>query len=242
MLFTALFSCKQESLETTKDKAQFIVDQAIKTHGGEAYEQLEVSYKFRKGTYSIHNQGAEFEYTRSFEKDGQRIKDIVNNAGFERQIDGQTISVPDTMVARYSGSVNSVNYFAQLPYHLNDAAVNKTYEGTTTIKDKTYQVVKVTFDEAGGGEDFDDVYYYWFAAENYQLDYLAYSFHVNKGGVRFRSAYNIRTIDGIRFQDYVNYKAAKDTPLADLPKLYEAGELEELSRIELENIEVKRAE
>ena len=126
-----------------------------------------------------------------------------------------------------------------MPYHLNDPAVNKTYEGTTSIKGKNYQVIRVTFEEEGGGDDFDDVYYYWFDAENYQLDYLAYSFHVNKGGVRFRSAYNAREIEGIRFQDYINFKADKDTPLTELPKMYEANKLKELSRIELEKVKVR---
>jgi len=60
---------------------------------------------------------------------------------------------------------------------------------------------------------------------------------VNKGGVRFRSAYNRRVIDGIIFQDFINYKAKIGTPLFDLPSLYEKGELEELSRIETKDIQ-----
>ena len=49
-------------------------------------------------------------------------------------------------------------------------------------------------------------------------------------------AYNTRVIDGITFQDYINYKAAVGTALKDLPALYEKGKLKELSKIETENV------
>jgi len=232
-----LSACEDKNLANADNKAQFIVDHAIEHHGGTAYQNMSVEYQFRDKTYSINNDGSEYTYTRSFEKDNQQTKDALTNDGnFMRSINGETVELPDSMSRKYANSTNSVNYFAQLPYHLNDSAVNKTYEGETIIKDKKYQVLKVTFDEESGGDDFDDTYYYWFDAENYSLAYLAYNFHVDGGGVRFRSAYNQRTINGILFQDYVNYKAPKNTELATLPKLFEAGRLKELSRIELENI------
>ena len=69
------------------------------------------------------------------------------------------------------------------------------------------------------------------------MNYMAYSYHTNDGGVRFRSAYNPRTVDGIRFQDYVNWEAPIGTPLEELPKLYENGQLKELSKIETEAVQ-----
>ena len=127
-------------------------------------------------------------------------------------------------------------YFATLPHKLKDPAVNKSYKGTTTIKGKTYHVLQISFNEEGGGVDHEDIYHYWINTETNYIDYLAYNFIVNGGGVRFRSAYNPRTVDGIRFQDYVNYKAPKGTPLADLPGLLEKGELKQLSLIETEEV------
>ena len=47
---------------------------------------------------------------------------------------------------------------------------------------------------------------YWFNKETFKPDYLAYDFHTDGGGVRFRKAYNERYVDGIRFVDYENYK------------------------------------
>jgi hypothetical protein len=59
---------------------------------------------------------------------------------------------------------------------------------------------------------------------------------VNDGGVRFRAAFNTRVIDGITFQDYINYEAPLETPLTDLPKLYVQGKLKEVSIIRTENV------
>jgi hypothetical protein len=54
--------------------------------------------------------------------------------------------------------------------------------------------------------------------------------------VRFRTAFNTRVIDGLTFQDYINYEAPIGTPLKDLPKLYEQGKLKELSKILTEDV------
>lgn len=62
-------------------------------------------------------------------------------------------------------------------------------------------------------------------------------------GYVFRKAYNPRTIKGIRFVDYENYKTDDlDTPLKQLDDLYEARQLELLSKIENRNIEVNLLE
>ena len=63
------------------------------------------------------------------------------------------------------------------------------------------------------------------------MNYLAYEYLTDAGGIRFRVAINRRTIEGVVFQDYENYKAPKNTSLDDLPKMYEKGELELLSLI-----------
>ena len=161
---------------------------------------------------------------------------FLSNDKFIRSINDVVSNLSDKDVVRYSNTLNSVIYFALLPYRLNDPAVIKTLKGTTSIKGKKYHAVEVRFTEENGGTDYDDVFYYWINTQTNTMDYLAYLFHVNGGGVRFRAAYNPRVIDEIRFQDYENYSAPKETALADLPALYEAGELKLLSKIELEEV------
>ena len=70
------------------------------------------------------------------------------------------------------------------------------------------------------------------------MDYLAYSYHTDGGGMRFRASYNVRTVGGIRFADYVNYEADPSLQIETLDELFTEGKLKELSRIELVNIKV----
>lgn len=223
-----------------ENQAQLIVDKAIETHGGNAYEQAHFSFDFRDRSYEYERESGLFEYRRIFtDSIGQQNVDILNNKGFTRLIDGDTAQLQEKKAQAYTNSVNSVIYFALLPYGLNDAAVQKEYLGQTTIEGAPYHKVKVTFAEEGGGEDFQDEFIYWFHQENNTLDYLAYSFVENGGGYRFRKAYNPRTVGGIRWQDYINYKPASSEglQLEQLDELFQAGKLEELSRIELINIQ-----
>ena len=208
----------------------------IESHGGKKYNTAKIAFDFRKKAYTFKNKDSEFEYTVRKEEKGKTYFDVLNNQGFTRQIDGVTQTLSEADATKYGNSLNSVIYFAQLPYKLDDPAVRQKEKGTVIIKGKNYRVIEISFTEDGGGTDHDDIFHYWVNQENDIIDYLAYSYHVNGGGVRFRSAYNQRRVGGILFQDYVNYKAQKNTPLVDLPALFEEGKLKELSKIELENI------
>jgi hypothetical protein len=91
-----------------------------------------------------------------------------------------------------------------LPYKLQDASVNRKFI-ETTIKDKQYDVGVTLVRTAE--VDFDDEFHYWINKQTHKVDYLAYSYRTNDGGVRFRTAFNTRVIDGLTFQDYINYEA-----------------------------------
>ncbi|MCR9084335.1 MAG: hypothetical protein NXH89_18040, partial [Cyclobacteriaceae bacterium] len=92
----------------------------------------------------------------------------------------------------------------------------------------------------GGGEDFDDEFLYWIGTEDFYVDFMAYSYHTDGGGVRFREVSSVVTVDGIRFQNYLNFKPEdKNTPVENMQELYEKGNLELLSEINLENIQVE---
>ena len=169
-------------------------------------------------------------------EDGDELKYILKNGRFSHTKNGVETELSKKDITIYTEDVNSVVYFATLPYKLGDRAVNKTYHESTIIKGQEYDVIAVDFDQEGGGIDYEDKFMYWINSETKTIDYLAYSYETNVGGVRLRTAYNPRTIDGIRFQDYVNYKVEQGTPLAEIPGLFEKGELEELSRIITEDV------
>lgn len=246
-LFVSLIACSNSSkkvLETTElnssvpmSKAEEIISKAIIAHGGEKYDQAHYSFVFRKKGYIFHNQGETFTYLMTSNKDDITRLDRLDNSGFSRRENGQELELSEKDRTRFGDGLNSVIYFATLPHKLQDKAVIKKYIGTTTIKSKAYEVIEVRFHEEGGGTDHDDTFYYWVGTEDDHIDYLAYNYQVNKGGVRFRTAYNRRNVDGIVFQDYINYKAEVGTPLGDLPSLWEDGKLKELSRIETEDVQ-----
>ena len=110
------------------------------------------------------------------------------------------------------------------------------------INGKSYHKIRVTFSQEGGGDDFDDVFIYWFDTENHQMDYLAYEYHTDGGGMRFREAFNPRIINGVLIQDYKNYKPREkgSIPIENTAAAFQKDELELLSEIVLENVEIVR--
>jgi hypothetical protein len=222
----------------SRTEAEKIVDAAIDAYGGALYETSAITFDFRGTHYSIFKSPTAFEYSREFSDSTGQVVDVLNNAGFTRKVNGVLIdTLTEERIGAFSRSVNSVAYFAFLPYGLNDAAAIKTYLGKTTIKGKEYHQVKVTFQAEGGGDHFEDEFLYWFGVDDSQMDYMAYSYHTDGGGVRMRDVRATREVGGIRFQDYNNLKAArKETPLDSMQVLYETGALVKLSEINLENI------
>lgn len=237
LLLTAT-GCTQEE----KSEAQEIVNAAIAAHGGELLDKSVVTFKLRDIQYrALRDEGA-YVYSRTFTDDstGQRIHDVLRNSGFERTVDDAVVALPQERQEAFSASVNSVIYFALLPYFLNDAAVQKKYLGEATVKGEPYDKVQVTFAATGGGEDHQDVYVYWFHQQRHTMDYLAYSFEEEDGseGTRFREAVNAREVGGVRFQDYMNYTSKEKFPLEKYDRAFEEGNLEKVSEINLKDVKV----
>lgn len=230
-------ACKEKP--KTLITAQEIVDKSIEESGGNLYGNHSTSFLFRNRKYISKNLNGKKVLKRISYIDSVIITDVKTNTTFKRYINDTIVNLSDSIANRYANSVNSVHYFAKLPFGLNDKAVNKELLGEETINGKNYYKIKVTFDQNEGGDDFDDVYLYWFDKETFKPDYLAYDFHVNGGGQRFREAYNERYINGIRFVDYNNYKSkTKETSIFEIANLFENEQLELLSKIELSEVEV----
>ena len=236
LLFLA--SCREAPEKSLT--AQQIVDRSIDASGGDRYANSHFSFDFRDKNYILTrdlNTNNKL-LIRTTKTDTSLIIDTKGNTFFKRVVNGENVDTPDSLAHKYSNSINSVHYFAYLPYGLNDKAVNKELLGEAKIKDQEYYKVKVTFDQQNGGDDFDDVYIYWFNKASFKPEFLAYEFHVDGGGMRFREAYNERYVNGIRFVDYKNYKPKEEVSILEIEALYKADKLELLSKIELTNINV----
>ena len=216
--------------------ANDLLEKALKAHGGKKYKKANYQFIFRDKLYRFQHKKGGYHYSVRKSANGVQIFDQLKNGEFSRSLNGQETTLGKKEIMGATGGLNSVIYFATLPYKLLDPAVNLALGGTATIKGVAYDLLLVSFDEEGGGVDHDDQFIYWIRQDNNRIDYLAYNYQVNGGGVRFRAAFNTRNVGGILFQDYVNYKAPVGTPLADLPALYEKSELKELSVIATESI------
>jgi hypothetical protein len=223
----------------TQPDAQFIIDRAIERAGGDAYLDTEIEFKFRQHHYRTVRQGGLYSHHRMGRDSTGTIEDIIDNDGYKRLKNGQEVAVVDSMAVKYASSVNSVVYFALLPYGLNDVAVVKEFLGETELEGQPLFLVRISFREEGGGEDFEDVFLYWIHRDTYTIEYMAYTFHVNGGGIRFRKALNPRVVGGIRFADYENYAPQAAETLEDLGQAFEEGRLKLLSTIQLEEIKVR---
>ncbi|NNL03154.1 MAG: deoxyribose-phosphate aldolase [Eudoraea sp.] len=236
LIFLATVGCRNNNSDLMA--VQDIIDKSIEVSGGNLYRSCNISFTFRDIRYEMNNTNGRKILKRTIKKDSTEILDILKHNGFARYINGKLVNVADSMATKYSNSINSVHYFAYLPYGLNDSAVNKKLLGETQIGGNQYYKVEVTFDEEDGGKDFEDIYIYWVNKETFKPDYLAYQFNINGGGSRFREAFNERIINGIRFVDYNNYKAADNISVYNLEALFKSKKLELLSTIRLEDISV----
>ena len=232
-----LISCTQVEKALS---AEQIIEKAILFSGADKIGNSEVSFKFRDKEFEAIRKNGSFQLFRTFTKDSSFIKEVLTNNGLQRLIDTKVVQVPDSMVSVYSNAINSVHYFSVLPFGLKDKAVRKKLLKATTLKGKDYYKIEVTFSEDGGGEDFEDVFIYWIGKEDFLIDYLAYSYHTNGGGKRFRVLKEACLKNGVRFVDYLNYKPLNSAiSLIDIDMEYESNQLKMVSEIILEDIKVK---
>ena len=224
-----------------KPFAEQIIDQAIAKHGSELINAADISFQFRDYFFKLERTENQTIYSRSTTDSlNNTIKDTWNEEKLTRTINvNEEVMLNDTLQNAYQNSINSVFYFAFLPKALHDPAVNVEFIDTVNIKNQAYYKLRVTFDEEGGGEDHSDIFLYWINTSSHTMDYLAYQYFTNVGGIRFREAYNIQEVEGVRFQDYHNYKPLDENlDFMKVDEAFENGELKLLSEIQLENIVV----
>jgi hypothetical protein len=221
--------------------AQKIIDQSIESFGMDKLDHARISFRLRDRSYIYERDDGLFNYTRIFiTPEGDTLIDVLTNEGLHRMINKEPAELSDPWTRAYTNSINGVIYYAFLPYRLNDPAVNKEYLETVEIGEKMYHKIRITFTEEDGGEGFEDVYLFWFETETLTMDYFAYQYFSEGGGMRFRKAINRRSVNGITIQDYLNYKPPDITEIRieniDLAFIQEKLEL--LSEILLEDVDI----
>ncbi len=223
-----------------------ILHEAVEAHGGSVIDTSVVTFTFRGARFHLLHDHGRFQYERiTTDSLGQTVREVLANDSLYREVDGQPVPLTDEQRASLNTTVNSVSYFALLPHALTDPAVQSRRLGVDTVRSVPYHRVEVTFQQEGGGPDWEDRFVYWFRTDTMAMDFLAYAYGLGEGdddlGHRFREAYNIRTVKGVRFADYINYTDSTITPaiLEQYPDRLGSGTLEEVSRIELDSLSVR---
>jgi hypothetical protein len=204
------FSCSESPTNIESlSRGEAIVDSSVAYHGGNLYENIDLSFGFRGKDYQVIRQAGSFEYINTYRDSVGTHRRRLTNDSFTQKLNNVLIALSAKDSIGRASSVNSVIYF-----------------------------VRVSFSKEGGGEDFDDVFLYWFSTENYAMDYLAYSYLEDEGGSRFRKAYNRRSMNGMVFQDYLNLRGPAPDSLEFISEMFKSGELDTLSVIEIDRLGV----
>lgn len=217
--------------------AEDVIARARVVHGAGVLDHATLSFSFRGDRFTVARDGGRFAYTReTADSTGAAVRDVLTNDGLTRTVAGDTVALSEWDYLVAEEAVNSVVYFFLLPYPLADPAVQARLVGADTLRGEPYDRVEVTFEEEGGGRDYQDVFLYWFHRDHATMDYLAYSYEDSGGGARFRQAVNPRTVGGVRVADHLNFAADPAEPLDHLGRLWAGGALRLLSEIGHEDV------
>lgn len=220
-------------------QARAIIEEAIVVAGLEEMDEAAFAFRFRDKEYRYQQTNGTYTYERWWTDSttNEVTRDVLDNDRLVRYIDGKVADITEKKRKAYSNSVNSVIYFAFMPWVLSDPAVIPTYLGRDTIKGEVLDQIEIAFTTDNGGEDADDEYMFWFTPDTRQLKYLAYS-HPGGKAPRLREANNEREVGGITVRDYHNWNTPgnKARSIKELPAGFDAGELNLLSEINLEDV------
>ena len=237
LLLLALVQLAALPAAASVEEGKKLIRQAIEAHGQNAFGDASFAFSFRGVPYRVARSNGLYRYERTVTTQGTAVHEVLQNSGFTASVAGNVLTLSPRVQGSRERSLNSVVYFASLPYVLEDRAVQPRAVGEVEIGERRYRVVEVRFAREGGGVDHDDVFRYWFDAESGRLDYLAYRFHTNKGGVRFRVATEHPVVGGVTFIQWDNYGVDdKSLDLKSLPERWRSGKLPKLSTIRLDSI------
>ncbi len=219
--------------------AEEVIARARAAHGADVLDHATLAFTFRGDRFTVERDGGRFAYARkTADSTGAAVRDELTNGGLTRTVNGDTVALSERDYLIAEEAVNSVVYFFLLPYPLADPAVRPRLVGADTLRGEPYERVEVTFEQEGGGRDYQDVFLYWFHRDRATMDYFAYSYEDSGGGARFRQVVNPRTVGGVRVVDHLNFAADPAVPLGGLGRLWAGDSLRLLSEIVHEDVQI----
>lgn len=227
-------------------EALALVERAREAHGSDALDGAEVTFSFRGTPFTLTRDGGAFRYARTLTDSlGRTVEEVVDNDGAHRFVDGAPVPLSEAEAGRLATAVNSVAYFALLPYALADPAVRAEALGPGEVGGEAFDRLAVTFAQDGGGADWEDRYVYWLRPDGRIATY-AYTYRPDPAdtsrtetGTRFRQLLAERRVGGVLFQDWRNLTADSVGALERFGTLHDAGRTFEVSRVVLDSVRVR---
>lgn len=233
--------------DSSRARARALLDSARMAAGADVLDSgARVTFGFRGRRFRLDRPGGGFSYARSYRDSlGRQVQEVLTSDTLRRRVDGRPAPLTGAERQTVRTAVNSVAYFALLPFPLADPAVQPRYAGADTVRGVPYHRVEVTFRKQGGGRDWQDRFLYWFDQRDFSMDYLAYAYGLGSSeetGTRFREAFNVRRREGVRLADYRNYTTDSLPPsaLERYSRLFEADSLRLVSTVALDTPSVQR--
>lgn len=156
-------------LSPKEKQGKELLENCLKAHGG-----MDIWKSFVGLEYNLDDNGKQV-YQLTHLKDRRAY---LKSKRYEVGFDGKVAwAVPDA--SEVSGKSAAFYYdldfyFIGLPFLLKDPGVNVSYAGKTTINDRTFESLKVTFGSEVGLTP-EDVYYLYIDPETYLMEILTYS-------------------------------------------------------------------
>lgn len=221
------------------ESAADLVARSIEHHGGEIYENSEISFRIcsKGGCYDVVSRqiGGLYSHTVTG-PDGRCVRASNDDVSMWRE--GEKVAVSPGDEQRLRNWVSARIYFALLPYRLQDPSVRLEDMGTEAWDGETLRKVRVTF-ESGSSTSADDVFLHWFDPETARLVQFAYSFGGDPGGLRFRELFDYRRVGGVLVFDQRNLGVEGDGLAVDmLTPEFVRNEMPEVSVVRLEGVGV----
>ena len=136
---------------------------------------MHLTWDFRGVPFEVIRYDGQFRYQRTVEDSlGTPVVEVMQNEGSWIEVAGEDRDVDAQARARLETAVNSVVYFGFLPFRLDDPPVRAADLGIREVAGEPYRKIEITFEQAGGGPDWEDRFIYWFHDADGTLDYLAY--------------------------------------------------------------------
>ncbi|MDT8347504.1 MAG: DUF6503 family protein, partial [Flavobacteriaceae bacterium] len=224
------------------ENSDVLMNECIDHYGFDDINNKKFAFTFRSKKFDAQFKNGKYLYTSVLKDSTGSTIDSLWNDGFSRHKNGDLVTTPEVKLKGYAATLNSIVYFALLPYGLNHEGVLLGQLDTMSFGDTKYYLIAVDF-ASDDPEAHNDSYMYWINSTNKSIDYLAYYFCDEYCDYRFRVKTKEHHVDGFRFQDYDNYKPTDSIlGLTDLMTAYKNNRLKKVSEIKLEAIQVSEAE